>query len=47
MNKPRYIEAHYTQVLRYDLEDLDIDWNELRSNKRRASIKDKLNNIRG
>ena len=26
--------------------DFDIDWNELKSNKRRASIKDKLNNIR-
>ena len=25
MNKARYIEAHYTQVLQYDLEDLDID----------------------
>ena len=29
MSKPRYIEAHYTQVLQYDLEDLDIDWKEV------------------
>ena len=29
MNKPRYIEAHYTQVLQYDLEDLDIDWKDV------------------
>jgi len=29
MNKPRYIEAHYTQVLQYDLEDLDIDWDDV------------------
>ena len=29
MNKARYIEAHYTQVLQYDLEDLDIDWAEV------------------
>ena len=26
MSKPRYIEAQYTQVLQYDLEDYDIDW---------------------
>jgi len=29
MNKPRYIEAQYTQVLQYDLEDLDIDWKDV------------------
>ena len=29
MNKARYIEAHYTQVLQYDLEDLDIDWDDV------------------
>ena len=29
MGKPRYIEAQYTQVLQYDLEDLDIDWAEV------------------
>ena len=29
MSKPRYIEAHYTQVLQYDLEDLDIDWDDV------------------
>jgi len=29
MTKPRYIEAHYTQVLQYDLEDLDIDWDDV------------------
>ena len=25
MTKPRFIEAHYTQVLQYDLKDLGID----------------------
>jgi len=29
MSKPRYIEAHYTQVLQYDLEDLGIDWKDV------------------
>tara|TARA_R100001460_G_scaffold5734_5_gene15635 strand:+ start:11 stop:268 length:258 start_codon:yes stop_codon:yes gene_type:complete len=29
MNKARYIEAQYTQVLQYDLEDLDIDWDDV------------------
>ena len=29
MSKARYIEAHYTQVLQYDLEDLDIDWDDV------------------
>jgi len=29
MSKPRYIEAHYTQVLQYDLEDLGIDWDDV------------------
>jgi coenzyme F420-reducing hydrogenase beta subunit len=29
MNKPRFIEAQYTQVLQYDLEDLDIDWEDV------------------
>ena len=29
MNKARYIEAQYTQVLQYDLEDLDIDWEDV------------------
>lgn len=29
MGKPRYIEAQYTQVLQYDLEDLDIDWDDV------------------
>ena len=30
MGKPRYIEADYTQTLRFDLEDLDIDWNDVK-----------------
>jgi len=29
MSKPKYIEAHYTQVLQYDLEDLGIDWDDV------------------
>ena len=29
MSKPRYIEAHYTQVLQYDLEDYDINWKDV------------------
>lgn len=30
MNKPRYIEAQYTQVLQFDIEDLDIDWKDVK-----------------
>ena len=29
MSKPRYIEAHYTQVLQFDIKDLDIDWKDV------------------
>ena len=29
MSKTRYIEAHYTQVLQYDLKDLGIDWDDV------------------
>ena len=29
MSKARYIEAHYTQVLQYDLKDLGIDWDDV------------------
>ena len=29
MSKPRFIEAHYTQVLQYDLKDLGIDWDDV------------------
>ena len=29
MSKPRLIEAQYTQVYNYDLEDLDIDLGEV------------------
>ena len=29
MSKPRYIEAHYTQVLQYDLKDLGINWDDV------------------
>ena len=29
MGKPRFIEAHYTQVLQYDLKDLGIDWDDV------------------
>jgi coenzyme F420-reducing hydrogenase beta subunit len=30
MSKVKYIEANYTQVLQYDLEDLDIDWKDVK-----------------
>ena len=30
MSKARYIEADYTQTLRFDLEDLDIDWKDVK-----------------
>ena len=30
MSKPRFIKAHYTQVLQFDIEDLDIDWKDVK-----------------
>ena len=28
-NKPKYIEAIYPQAIQFDLEDLEIDWNDV------------------
>ena len=30
MSQTKYIEAHYTQVLQFDIEDLDIDWKDVK-----------------
>ena len=29
-NKPQYIEALYPQAIQFDLEDLEIDWNDVK-----------------
>jgi len=29
MQKPQYIQAHYTQTIEFDLDDLGIDWDKV------------------